>query len=278
VALTPAGEFAAGKRRLAAQRRRFPTSKERGESRRGAAAHQVLRGSRAAVADQPAGGRRRSARQEVSLDRIDWKSGASIRGAELSGAGESGDDGRAPHPRGEDGRDAGERLELQRGGRELRRRLLSRAAAARTGIGGALPQDGLEASARVDASNAPLQGGSRYVLRFSKNELPPVNAFWSLTLLDDEGAWSTTCSTLRRARRSPEEGRRRRRDRLRTGPPPGTQETNWLPAPNGTSNSCCVSIGPRKRRSTEPGSPGGKTRRLSKRCRHLQKRAGRGGG
>jgi hypothetical protein len=191
-ALTPASEFAAGKRRLADERPSLLTSKGRGESRRGAAAHLVLRGCRAAVADQPPGGRRRSARQEVSLDRRRLEVGTLQSGeAERAGAGEGGERRSRAHPRGEDGRDAGEWMEFQRGGRELRRRSLVARAAARTGIGGALPQDGLEASARVDASNARLQGGSRYVLTFSKNGCRRSRLL-SLTLLDDEAAWSTT--------------------------------------------------------------------------------------
>jgi hypothetical protein len=94
-----------------------------------------------------------------------------------------------------------------------------------------------------------LQGGSRYVLKFSKNELPPVNAFWSLTLLDDEGRMVDNMLN-RYALRG---------DRLKTNgdgsvtisiqaPPPGADRaTNWLPAPKATSNSCCVSTGPKTR-------------------------------
>ncbi len=113
---------------------------------------------------------------------------------------------------------------------------LSRAAAARTGIGGALPQDAVEASARVDASNARLQGGSRYVLHFAKGELPPVNAFWSLTLLDDDGRMVDNMLNRYAVR-----GDRLAKDGdggvtvYVQAPPPGeAKEANWLPAPNGT--------------------------------------------
>ena len=113
---------------------------------------------------------------------------------------------------------------------------LSRAAAARTGIGGALPQDGIEASARVDASNARLQGGSRYVLHFAKGELPPVNAFWSLTLLDDDGRMADN-----KINRYAVRGDRLAKDSdggvtvyIQSPPPGEAKESNWLPAPNGT--------------------------------------------
>jgi hypothetical protein len=113
---------------------------------------------------------------------------------------------------------------------------LSRAAAARAGIGGALPQDGIEASARVDASNARLHGGSRYVLHFAKDDLPPVNAFWSLTLRGDDGRMVDNMLN-----RYAVHGDRLAKDSdggvtvYVQAPPPGeAKEANWLPAPNGS--------------------------------------------
>lgn len=37
----------------------------------------------------------------------------------------------------------------------------------------------------TDASGAPLDGSRRYVLRFSKEQVPVVDAFWSITLYDN---------------------------------------------------------------------------------------------
>jgi hypothetical protein len=112
---------------------------------------------------------------------------------------------------------------------------LARAAAARTGIGATLPEDGIEATARADASNARLSGGSRYVLRFAKNELPPVQAFWSLTMLDDDGKMVDNVINRYDVR-----GDRLKQDGdggvtvYIQAPPPGAgKEANWLPAPNG---------------------------------------------
>jgi len=112
---------------------------------------------------------------------------------------------------------------------------LSRAAAARTGIGGALPQDAVEASARVDASNARLHGGSRYVLHFSKGDVPPVNAFWSLTLLDDEGRMVDNMLNRYAVRgdRLAKNGDGGVTVYIQAPPPGEAKETNWLPAPNG---------------------------------------------
>ena len=36
----------------------------------------------------------------------------------------------------------------------------------------------------VDSGNQQLDGANRYALRFAPGQLPPVNAFWSLTLYD----------------------------------------------------------------------------------------------
>lgn len=39
----------------------------------------------------------------------------------------------------------------------------------------------------VDAEGKPLQGGRDYVIHFDKSELPPVGAFWSVTMYDQAG-------------------------------------------------------------------------------------------
>ena len=39
----------------------------------------------------------------------------------------------------------------------------------------------------TDANGKVPQGGRKYVLHFDKNEIPPVDAFWSLTMYDAEG-------------------------------------------------------------------------------------------
>jgi hypothetical protein len=112
---------------------------------------------------------------------------------------------------------------------------LARAAAARTGIGSTLRDDGIEATARVDASNARLSGASRYVLHFGKNEVPPVQAFWSLTMLDADGKMVDNMINRYAVR-----GDRLKKDGdggvtvyIQAPPPASGKESNWLPAPNG---------------------------------------------
>ena len=57
----------------------------------------------------------------------------------------------------------------------------TRAVVAMVGLGANLPADALYPNAQVDAQGAPLQGSHRYRLHFKAGELPPVNAFWSVT-------------------------------------------------------------------------------------------------
>jgi hypothetical protein len=52
------------------------------------------------------------------------------------------------------------------------------------GIGANLAKDAVYPTAFVDANGEPLNGANRYVVHFDKGALPPVNAFWSLTMYD----------------------------------------------------------------------------------------------
>lgn len=109
---------------------------------------------------------------------------------------------------------------------------LSRAATARVGIGGNLAADGIDATARVDASGQKLQGAHSYVIEFSPP--PPVNAFWSLTLVDAEGRLVDNMLnrySVRGDRLRKQGGAVRVHVQLR--PPEDDARTNWLPAPKG---------------------------------------------
>jgi hypothetical protein len=62
-----------------------------------------------------------------------------------------------------------------------------RAVVAMVGLGANLPQDAIYPNVRVDSNGQALDGRHRYRLHFKAKELPPVNAFWSVTAygLDD---------------------------------------------------------------------------------------------
>lgn len=59
---------------------------------------------------------------------------------------------------------------------------LSRAFVARQGIGALAPQEAIYPRCETDADGQPLHGSRCYVMRFAPGQLPPVNAFWSITL------------------------------------------------------------------------------------------------
>jgi hypothetical protein len=64
---------------------------------------------------------------------------------------------------------------------------LKRAIVAMVGLGANQPEDAIYPLNIADADGKPLLGQYKYVLHFSKEAIPPVNAFWSVTMYDEEG-------------------------------------------------------------------------------------------
>jgi hypothetical protein len=64
---------------------------------------------------------------------------------------------------------------------------LKRAIIAMVGLGANQPEDAVYPGNVGDADGKPLRGENNYVLHFDKANLPPVEAFWSLTMYDAEG-------------------------------------------------------------------------------------------
>ena len=61
---------------------------------------------------------------------------------------------------------------------------LTRALTAYKGLGGLASDEAVYAMGDFDSDKQPLHGGTRYLLRFEPGDLPPVDAFWSVTLYD----------------------------------------------------------------------------------------------
>jgi len=59
---------------------------------------------------------------------------------------------------------------------------LGRALTAYLGLGALATDEAIYAAAHFDAACQPLSGQQRYVLRFAAGDMPPVDAFWSVTL------------------------------------------------------------------------------------------------
>jgi hypothetical protein len=111
---------------------------------------------------------------------------------------------------------------------------LWRAAVATFGLGATRQADTVYARAACDESGARLYGSKRYLLHFAAGNLPPVKAFWSLTIYNDQQIFAP--NPLNRFSIGD-------RDNLKFNPdgsvtlyiqhyrPTPEIESNWLPAP-----------------------------------------------
>jgi hypothetical protein len=112
---------------------------------------------------------------------------------------------------------------------------LTRAAVAEGGLGANVPAEAIYAKAQADDNDKPLSGTGKYVMHFARGNLPPVDAFWSLTMYN-----ATTYMLVANP-----EGRYAIGDRtpgLQYNPDgsldiyiqhdsPAGKEPNWLPSP-----------------------------------------------
>jgi hypothetical protein len=64
---------------------------------------------------------------------------------------------------------------------------LKRAIVADIGLGANLPEDAIYPVNIGDRTGKPLEGANKYTLHFDKRSMPPVDAFWSITVYDNEG-------------------------------------------------------------------------------------------
>ena len=64
---------------------------------------------------------------------------------------------------------------------------LKRAIVSQLGLGANLPEDAIYPMNLGDETGKPLDGANKYAIHFEKTVLPPVDAFWSITLYDQEG-------------------------------------------------------------------------------------------
>ena len=62
-----------------------------------------------------------------------------------------------------------------------------RTGVAMIGLGALSAKDALYTNSSIDSGGEALSGVNRYKIRFKLGQVPPVNAFWSITLYDQEG-------------------------------------------------------------------------------------------
>lgn len=64
---------------------------------------------------------------------------------------------------------------------------LKRAMVTQVGLGANLPEDAVYPLNIGDETGEPLDGANKYTIHFDKGHTPPVQAFWSITLYDNDG-------------------------------------------------------------------------------------------
>src|SRR5215471_16687892 len=111
-----------------------------------------------------------------------------------------------------------------------------RAMIARFGLGADRPEDAVYSTSERPDTATKYGGEHRYVMHFNKDEMPPVNGFWSLTMYDT--SYFFVPNALNRYTLS-------QRNKFKANPDGSTdlfiqhdspgkdKESNWLPAPSG---------------------------------------------
>jgi len=121
----------------------------------------------------------------------------------------------------------------------LKNDYLARATGTQVGIGGNSREEALYPVLENDSTGQPLDGRNKYTLRFAPRSLPPVNAFWSMTMyrLPDQLLAS---NPLKRYLINSSMLPSLKRDRdggitiyIQSESPGKGKESNWLPAPAG---------------------------------------------
>jgi hypothetical protein len=121
----------------------------------------------------------------------------------------------------------------------LKNNYLYRMAGAVYGIYGNSRQEAMYPSYAVDADGQKLDGVNRYIIRFAPDQLPPVNAFWSMTMYDFPAQLMVDNPLNRYLLNTPMLPQFKKDADggftlyFQSKPPGADKEANWLPAPEG---------------------------------------------
>jgi hypothetical protein len=102
------------------------------------------------------------------------------------------------------------------------------------GLGANLPEDAIYPMATQDSEGQPLHSDHQYVVHFEKVQLPPVNAFWSLTMYNSLDFLAE--NPIGRYAIGDRDKLKYNKDGsldiyVQRTAPEKTKESNWLPAP-----------------------------------------------
>jgi hypothetical protein len=116
---------------------------------------------------------------------------------------------------------------------------LKRAMVTQQGLGANVPDDAIYPLNLADETGKPLDGANSYTIHFDKSEIPPVEAFWSITLYDHDGF--QVANDLNRFAVSSWMPFKYNADGslelyFQNESPGADKEANWLPAPKGPFN------------------------------------------
>jgi hypothetical protein len=135
---------------------------------------------------------------------------------------------------------------------------LKRAVVAQLGLGANLPEDAIYPLNLGDETGKPLDGANKYTIHFEKATLPPAEAFWSITLYDNEGF--QVANALNRFAVSSWMAFKYNADGsldlyFQNESPGANKEANWLPAPKGAFNLCMRLYAPKSQALTGKWNP-----------------------
>jgi hypothetical protein len=101
------------------------------------------------------------------------------------------------------------------------------------------PEDALFLYTYLDGGGKKLDGANRYVLHFDAAQIPPTEAFWSVSMYDDKQRF--VANPLGRYNIGSNDRIKHNADGsvdiyIQNANPGGDKESNWLPAPKGAFN------------------------------------------
>lgn len=110
----------------------------------------------------------------------------------------------------------------------------ARAAVARAGLGANPPEDAVYLNCALDGGGEPLDGNRAYRIHFSRERLPPVKAFWSITLYGKDGFFAA--NSISRFAIGDRDPLQFNADGsldiyISHAEPEASRQPNWLPAP-----------------------------------------------
>lgn len=111
---------------------------------------------------------------------------------------------------------------------------LKRAGICLYGLGANHPEDAIYPVLAADGDGKPLDGANKYVIHFTKDGLPPVNAFWSITMYDADGFMVP--NKINRYAIGDRDALKYNADGsldiyMQSESPGADKESNWLPSP-----------------------------------------------